>query len=91
MVAPANVVHVLRIGQHAEEFDRMRSPAGSVAGQFLHHQHGPLAAAECDGVSDLRAWIVDARVDAIDRLVANQVADVGDHPLGARLDELVVV
>ena len=44
-----------------------------------------------DGVGDLGARRRDARRHAVQRPVADQVADVGRHPVGAGLDELVVV
>ena len=91
MAAWAEVVHVLGVAEKAEEFDGMGAPAGGVAGQFLHDQQGALAAAEGDGVGDLGTWVVDGGVDASDGLVADEVADIGDDPGGAGLDELVVV
>ena len=52
VVEAADVLHVLRVGEDLEEFDRMRAPAGDVAGQFLQDEDRSLAAAESDGVGD---------------------------------------
>ena len=57
----------------------------------FHDQQGALAAAEGDGVGDLGARVVDGGADAAYGLVADQVADVGDDPGRAGLDELIVV
>ena len=84
-------VHVLGVGEHLEELDRVRAPAGDVAGELLQDEDRALAAAQGDGLGDLGARVVDRGGDALDGLVADQVADVGDHPGGAGLDELVVV
>ncbi len=59
--------------------------------QLLEHQRRALAAAIGDGVGDLGARRGDLRRHAVQRPVADQVADVGHHPVGAGLDELVVV
>ena len=59
MVAEADMVHVLRVGENAEELDGMRAPAGDVAGQLLHDQHRALATAQRDGLGHLGAGIVD--------------------------------
>ena len=75
----------------AEELDGVRSPGGGVAGQLFHDQHRALAAAEGDGVGDFGARVVDGGGDASDGLIADEVADVGDDPGRAGLDELVVV
>ena len=91
VVEAADVLHVLGVGEDLEELDRVRTPAGDVAGQFLQDQYSPFAAAEGDGVGDFRAGVVDGGGDASDGLVANEVADVGNDPGRAGLDELVVV
>ena len=80
MVAEADVVHVLRVGENPEELDGMRAPSGDVAGQLLHDQQGALATAQRDGLGHLGAGIVDGCGDALYRLVADQVADIRDHP-----------
>ena len=91
VVVEADVVHVLGVGEDAEEFHGVGSPGGGIAGQLLHHQDRALAAAERDGVGDFGARAVDRWGDAAYGLVADEVADVGDDPGGAGLDELVVV
>ena len=68
----------------SEEFDGVRTPSGDVARQLLHHQHGAFAPAQRDGFGDLGARIVDRRRNALDRLVADQVADIGNHPRAHR-------
>ena len=90
-IAAADVIHVLRVGEEQEEFDGMRAPTGDVAGELLHDEDGALATAERDGVGDFGARVVDGRGDAVHRLVADEVADVGDDPRGAGFDELIVV
>ena len=91
VVPQANVIHILRIAKDPEELDCVCSPSRSIARQLLHHQDGALAAAEGDGIGDLGARIVDRRSDSLHRPVADQIADVRDHPRRACLDELVVV
>ena len=49
------MVHVLRVGENAEELDGMRAPAGDVAGQLLHDQYGALAPAQRDRLGHLGA------------------------------------
>ena len=85
------MIHVLRGGELLEELHRMRRPVGDVARQLLEHQRRALAAAIGDGVGDLGARRGDARRDAVQRPIADQIADIGRDPLGAGFDELVVV
>ena len=64
---------------------------GDVDGHLLEREQRALAAAVADRVGDLGAAVGAGRRDLVDRVVADQVADVGDDPRRARLDELVVV
>ena len=59
--------------------------------QLLEHQRRALAPAIGDGVGDLGARRGDLRRHAVQRPIADQVADIGRDPVGAGLDELVVV
>ena len=74
-----------------KELNHPRVPAGDVARQLLEHGRRAFAPPVRDGVGDLGARADGARGHAVQRPVADQVADVGRHPLGAGLDELIVV
>ena len=91
VVARPQVVHVLRRAEQLEVLDRARVPAGDVARELLEHRRRALAPAERDRVRDLGAREPARAAERVQRLVADQVADVGDRPVGAGLDELVVV
>ena len=60
-------------------------------GELLEHRDGALAPAVADRVGDLGARRRELRHDAVQRPVADEVADVRRDPRRARLDELVVV
>ena len=85
------MVHVLRVAQHLKHLRRVRAPGGNIASELLHDQHGSLAPAQGNGLGHLGARIVDRCRDPFDRLVADQIADIGNDPGGAGLDKLVVV
>ena len=68
-----------------------RGAPGDIHGQLLEREQRALAAPVADGVGDLGAAVGAGRGDLVDRVVADQVADVGDDPRRAGLDELVVV
>ncbi len=87
----ADVLHVLRGGELFEKFDRMCRPAGDVLRELLQHQRGALAAAEGDGVGDFGTRRGQLGAEPAQRPVADEIADIGRHPLGAGFDELVVV
>ena len=87
----SQMVEVLRRRQQLEELDGTRVPAGHVARELLEHRRGPLSPAVGDRVRDLGARAADHLGQAVQRAVAEQVADVRRHPLRAGLDELVVV
>jgi hypothetical protein len=55
-------------------------PRRWLAGELLDHQHGAFAAAEGDGVGDFGARVVDGGGYASYRLIADEVADVGNDP-----------
>ncbi len=82
------VVQVLRRAEQLEQLDGARGQAGDVAGELLEDGRRPLSAAVRDRVRDL-----GARGQGRGRQPGDpeQVADVGQHPRRARLDELVVV
>jgi hypothetical protein len=69
----------------------MGAPSGGVPGELLQDQQGSLATAQRDRLGDLGAGIVDRGSDSPYGPVADQVPDIGDHPRGARLDELILV
>ena len=85
------MVEILRVAKRLEEFDRVGAPAGDVAGKLLEHEDRAFAPPHGDGVGDFRARIVDGGGDACNRLIADQIADIGDDPRRAGFDELVVV
>ncbi len=68
---------------------RAARPETSI-GHLLQREHRALAPAVADRVGDFGA-AVGGRGDLVDRVVADQVADVRDDPRRAGLDELVVV
>ncbi len=87
------VVEVLGRRQPLEELDGARGPAGHVARQLLQHRGGPLAPPVAEGVGNDRALAqrpqpVRDRQQPAD---IEEVAEVGDDPLVAGLDEPVVV
>ena len=69
----------------------MGAPAGDVSSELLQNQDRALAAPKGDGVGDCGAGTGYRGCHAIDRLIADQVADIGNDPRRARLDELVIV
>ncbi len=89
----AHVVQVLGRDEQPEVLDEVRRPAGHVAGEQLEDRGGTLGAAVADGVGHLGARGPEAGGGAREgqRAVPDEVADVGHDPVGARLDELVVV
>jgi hypothetical protein len=85
------VVHVLAGDQALEELDHVGRPAGDITRQLLQHGDRALAPTIGNGVRDLGAAADDGRRDAVQRTIADQIADVRDRPLGAGLDERVIV
>ena len=90
-VVRAGVVHVLRGHDALEILHGARVPAGHVARELLQHQRRALAPAQGDGVRHLGARAGHLGRDAVQALVADEVADIGHGPVGAGLDEQVVV
>ena len=74
-------------GEPPEPLDDVGVPAGHVPGQLLEDRQGPLAPAVVDGLGDVEA--LPPGVEPVDQVRAEQVADVGDHPVVAGLDGLV--
>ncbi|MEZ4612654.1 MAG: hypothetical protein R2838_20830 [Caldilineaceae bacterium] len=91
MIVRAQMVQVLGGRQRLEELDDARIPVGDVPGQLFQHGRGALAPAEGDGIGHLGARAADGGHDAVERPVADQVADVGHDPRRAGLDEEIVV
>ncbi len=87
----AHMIQVLCGRELREHLHHARIPAGHVARQVFEHRRGALAPAEADGIGHFGAGAERARGQSIHRPVADQVADIGDDPLGAGLDELIVV
>jgi hypothetical protein len=85
------VVHVSRRDEALEELDRAGGPAGEVVCQLLEHRRGPLASPVRERVGDERPLTERSGTERQQPSNAQQVADVGDDPLLARLDEPVVV
>jgi hypothetical protein len=86
--ADRRIQSVARARQAPEHFHHARAPAGDGGGQLLEQRHGPLAAPVADGVGDVDA--LAAGVQAADQIGCQQVANVGDQPVIAGLDRLVV-
>ena len=86
-----DMIHVLAGFEPLKELDHPRVPAGDVARQLLQHGGRAFAPPVGDGVRHFGARADGARGHAVHRPVADQVADVRRHPLGAGLDELIVI
>ena len=91
VVAGLDVAHALGRDQPPELLDSDRGPPRDVDRHLLEREQRALAAAISDRVRHLGATVAAGGGDLVDRVVADQVADVGNHPAGAGLDELVVV
>ena len=90
-IGRAQVVHVLRGAQALEVFDRAGVPAGDIARQLFEHQRRALASAQGNGVRHFGARAGGLGRGLVQAAVADEVADVGHRPLGAGLDEQIVV
>src|SRR5262249_4393632 len=73
------------------ELDRPRPPSGHVVRELLEHRDGALPPPVAERVRDVCAQAPGARPDRVQAAHAEQVADVGDDPRVARLDEPVLV
>lgn len=83
----AEVVGVLGPAEELEELDGTGAPAGDVAGDFLQDGEGAFATAVVDGFRDVGAA---AGAGFVEGVVADQVAEVGDDPVGTGFDEEIV-
>ena len=84
--AHGRIEPVTRAADPPKALDDVGLPPGHVAGDLLEHRQRALAAAVMDRLCDLQA--LSARVVA-DQPGPEQVADVRDDPVVARLDRLV--
>ena len=84
------MIEVLVGAQGLEEFLGVRRPARDVESKLFEHHHGALAAPIADRVGDLGPP-GDRGRQAMDRAIADQVADIGQHPFGTGLDEGIIV
>jgi hypothetical protein len=82
------VVEVLVPDEVLSQLDAVDAPPGQVVGQPLDARERTLAAAQRHGVGHVGPQRPGVAVQAAR---AEQVPDVGDHPVVARLDEQVVV
>ena len=85
------MIQVLRRHEAHEEFDCPCRPPGRVASELFEDDGGSLAPAIRDRVRDVGAQTDVRRFNRADRSDAEQIADVGDDPVLARLDEPVTV
>ena len=74
--------------QPPQPLARPRGPAGDVAAQLLDDLDGPLAISVVDRLGNVET--LATRIDVVDQVGREQIADVGDHPVRARLDRLVL-
>jgi hypothetical protein len=86
--ADRRVEAVAGAAEPAEELHHLGVPAGDVVGQLLQQADGALAAAVTDRVGDVEP--LAAGVEALHQPRAEQLGDVGDHPVVAGLDRLVL-
>ena len=91
LVPRSEVVHALIGNQPLEELDGDGGPARHIHDQLFEREQRALAAAIADGVGHLGAPALGRGADFVRRVRTHQIADIGDHPRGAGLDELVVV
>src|SRR5215471_19197300 len=75
---------VSRSAQSPELLNDSHGPAGDVVGQFFSQCEGSLAAPVVDGLADVDP--AAALVEARDQVCRQQVTDVVDNPVVARLD-----
>src|SRR5262245_13742519 len=85
------MVHVLRRREAFEELHHTGLPSGDVERELLEHRRGAFAAQVGDRVGDLGPRRGDPRGLIVERPVSDEITDVGDHPIGGRLRELVVI
>ncbi len=85
------MIHELRRGQQLEKLDRARVPAGDITRQLFEDGGGAFAPAITDRIRHFRARRQLIRPDRMERAIADQVADIRQHPRRAGFDELVVV
>ena len=85
------MTHALGGDEAPELLDDDGGPAGNVHGELLESEECALAATVTDGVGDFGAAIESGGGQFVNRIVADEIADVGYDPLGASFDELIVV
>src|ERR1700743_3072771 len=77
-----------RTSKTPEEFDDLRVPPGNIGGNLLQDRDRSLAAAVVDRLGDIKP--LSARVEAIDQIDVEKRADIGNQPVVARFDRLVI-
>src|SRR5262245_4672571 len=85
------MIHKLRPAQQVEKFHRERVPAGDIPCQLLKDESRSLPPAITRRIRHFRTRGELVRADRMQRAIADQVADVGEHPRRAGFDEQVVV
>ena len=85
------MVQVLVGGQCLEVLSDLGRMAGQIGANLLDHRSRALTAAIGQGVGDKGALAAFPFRRRFDPLEAQQISDVGNHPLLAGLDEPVVV
>src|ERR1019366_1677636 len=79
---------VARAPETAKKLYRLRVPAGDIGGDFLEHAERTLTQPVIDGVGDIEA--LAARIQAEHQPGIEQRSDIGNHPVIASLDRLVL-
>src|SRR5262249_4732538 len=91
LVAKPDVIHVLGGCQQQKVLDYIRFPARDIARQLLESRDSPFPPAEIERVGDERAR-TERRTGKLEHAAsAHQVADIGNYPILARFNELIVV
>src|SRR6185369_3951682 len=85
------VVEILRCREKLEKLDDAGIPSGHVACQLLEYGRSSLAPSIGQGVGDLCALTEIGVRKNKETSGANQIADIGNNPLRAGFDELIVV
>jgi hypothetical protein len=85
------VIQVLRCGEQLKELDNPRIPAGNVPCELLKHAGGSLSTPVGHGICHFGTWTAHLWDDAMEFTIAYEVAYVGNYPISAGLNKLIVV
>ncbi|TKB84496.1 MAG: hypothetical protein E8D43_15595 [Nitrospira sp.] len=90
-IGRTDVVHVLAGLKPLEELHDARVPPRHVSRQLFKYRRRSLATPIGNRIGHLGARAAGPFRHTVQRPVADQVSDVGSHPIGAGLDKLVIV